>query len=51
MSEIRINREEIKSITRDRRNERADAADTNKSGKKACDGKCENGACEWHKDT
>lgn len=51
MSETRINREEIKGITRDRRNERADAAETNKGGEKACDGNCENGACEWHKDT
>lgn len=50
MSETRISREEIKGITRDRRNERADAAEGNKCGS---DGKCdcENGACEWQKDT
>lgn len=45
MSETRISREEIKDITRNRRNERADATEVNKA--KAGKGDCENGSCEW----
>jgi len=46
MTETRISREEIKGISESRREERADAADTNDGGKgcKECDGN----ACEWH---
>jgi len=47
MSETRISREEIKGITRDRRNERADATEVNKAKATAGKGDCDNGSCEW----
>lgn len=49
MSDTRIKREEIKAISDERKNERADAADINEGGAGACDCDCD-GACEWHDD-
>lgn len=49
MSDTRISREEIKSIARDRKNERADTADTNEGKVSGCSN-CENGKCNWHDD-
>jgi hypothetical protein len=51
MTDIRISRKEIKGIAEQRENERADAADINESGTRAChDCDCESGACEWTDD-
>ena len=47
MSETRINRDEIKGIARERREERADAADFNNEGGAGCKD-CDGNACEWH---
>ena len=46
MSDTRIKREEIKAMSEQRRNERADAADDNIGAAGGCD--CEDDACEWH---